>query len=152
QRKPRGRTGGESNCMEGEELYSRDRVHRCTFRGLTSQPRLLSMIAHARAIAIVIASVSLSLPAAAQRGGGDTQGGGGGRAQWDVTLARGKTRDIDFTTSEGTWTSVDISPDASWIAFDLLGHIYRVPASGGEAVALTQNSGVALNFEPRISP
>ncbi len=29
---------------------------------------------------------------------------------WDVTKARGHTRDIDFTTSEGTWMSVDISP------------------------------------------
>ncbi len=48
--------------------------------------------------------------------------------------------------------SVDISPDQSWIVFDLLGHIYRMPASGGEARSLTQNSGVALNFQPRISP
>ena len=85
-------------------------------------------------------------------GGGDAAGGGGGRAQWDVTLARGKTRDIDFTTNEGTWTSVDISPDGQWVAFDLLGHIYRMPVSGGEATVLTQNSGVALNFHPRISP
>lgn len=71
---------------------------------------------------------------------------------WDVTQARGTTRDIDFTTSEGTWMSVDISPDGAWIVFDLLGHIYRMPAAGGEATALTQNSGVALNFHPRISP
>ena len=71
---------------------------------------------------------------------------------WDVTQARGKTRDIDFTTSEGTWMSVDISPDGTWIVFDLLGHVYRMPAAGGEATALTQNSGVALNFHPRISP
>ena len=85
-------------------------------------------------------------------GGGDAAGGGGGRAQWDVTLARGKTRDIDFTTNEGTWTSVDISPDGQWVAFDLLGHIYRMPVSGGDATVLTQNSGVALNFHPRISP
>jgi len=71
---------------------------------------------------------------------------------WDVTQARGKTRDVDFTTSEGTWMSVDISPDGAWIVFDLLGHIYRMSSSGGEATALTQNSGVALNFHPRISP
>jgi hypothetical protein len=31
-----------------------------------------------------------------------------------VTQARGKTRDIDFTTSEGTWMSADLSPDRSW--------------------------------------
>jgi len=71
---------------------------------------------------------------------------------WDVTQARGKTRDVDFTTSDGTWMSVDISPDGAWIVFDLLGHIYRMSSSGGEATALTQNSGVALNFQPRISP
>src|SRR5688572_4320804 len=71
---------------------------------------------------------------------------------WDVTQARGTTRDIDFTTNEGTWMSVDISPDGQWIVFDLLGHIYRVSGAGGEATALTQNSGVALNYHPRISP
>ena len=71
---------------------------------------------------------------------------------WDVTQARGKTRDIDFTTNEGTWMSVDISPDGTWITFDLLGHVYRMPSTGGEATALTQTSGVALNYHPRISP
>jgi Tol biopolymer transport system component len=76
---------------------------------------------------------------------------GNGRA-WDVTLARGKTREIDFTTSEGTWLSPSLSPDGRWIVFDLLGHIYRMPSAGGEAQPLTQNSGVALNFQPRISP
>lgn len=73
-------------------------------------------------------------------------------APWDVTLARGKAREIDFMTSEGTWMSVDIAPDGGWIVFDLLGHVYRVAASGGAAEALTQNSGVAVNMHPRISP
>lgn len=72
--------------------------------------------------------------------------------EWDVTQPRGETRTIDFTTTEGTWMSVDLSPDGTWIAFDLLGHIYRIPAEGGEAVALTQGSGIAVNFHPRISP
>ena len=71
---------------------------------------------------------------------------------WDVTLARGKTREIDFTTSEGTWMTVDASPDGSWIVFDLLGHVYRMPATGGEATVLTQNTGVAVNYQPRLSP
>lgn len=73
-------------------------------------------------------------------------------ATWDVTAARGKTRDIDFDTQEGTWMSMDISPDGRWIVFDLLAHVYRVPVSGGVAECLTQNSGVALNFQPRYSP
>lgn len=73
-------------------------------------------------------------------------------AAWNVTEARGKTREIDFDTTEGTWMSVDISPDAKWIVFDLLAHIYRMPATGGRAQCLTESSGVALNFHPRFSP
>ena len=73
-------------------------------------------------------------------------------AEWDVSQPRGKVREIDFTTQEGTWMSVDLSPDGKWIVFDLLGHVYRLPASGGEAECLTQSSGVALNIHPRFSP
>ncbi len=71
---------------------------------------------------------------------------------WDVTKPRGTTREIAFTTSEGTWMSVDLSPDGSTIVFDLLGHIYRMPSSGGEAQSLTQDSGIAINSHPRWSP
>jgi Tol biopolymer transport system component len=71
---------------------------------------------------------------------------------WDTTKARGKTREIDFDTSEGTWMSVSLSPDEKYVLFDLLAHIYRVPTGGGNAECLTQNSGVALNFQPRYSP
>ena len=71
-----------------------------------------------------------------------------------VTLMppQGTPRVIDFTTDEGTWLSLDVSPDGQWIAFDLLAHIYRVPITGGEAETLTQNSGMALNFHPAWSP
>jgi len=48
--------------------------------------------------------------------------------------------------------SMDVTPDGRWIVFDLLAHVYRVPAAGGAAESLTQNSGVALNFQPRVSP
>ncbi len=71
---------------------------------------------------------------------------------WDVTLARGKTRIIDFTTDEGTWMTVDVFPDGERLVFDLLGHIYTLPVSGGEAALLTGDSGVAINFQPALSP
>jgi Tol biopolymer transport system component/imidazolonepropionase-like amidohydrolase len=71
---------------------------------------------------------------------------------WDTTKARGTTRDIEFSISEGTWMSASTTPDGQWIVFDLLAHIYRMPAAGGEAECLTQDSGVALNFHPRVSP
>lgn len=39
-------------------------------------------------------------------------------------------RMLEFTTNEGTWMSVDVSPDGSTIAFDLLGDIYTMPFEG----------------------
>jgi Tol biopolymer transport system component/imidazolonepropionase-like amidohydrolase len=71
---------------------------------------------------------------------------------WDVTQPRGETRTIDFTTTEGTWMSLDVSPDGTWLVFDLLGHVYRMPVDGGEATVLTQESGIAINIQPRVSP
>lgn len=72
--------------------------------------------------------------------------------EWNVMEPRGRNYDVNFETEEGTWMSVDISPDGQWVVFDLLGHIYRVPATGGDAECLSQDSGIALNFHPRFSP
>jgi Tol biopolymer transport system component len=72
--------------------------------------------------------------------------------RWDTSQARGQTRQLDFVTDEGSWMSLDVAPDGRWIVFDLLGHIYRVPIEGGAAQCLTQDSGIAVNFHPRISP
>lgn len=71
---------------------------------------------------------------------------------WDVTAPRGEPRVVEFDTDVGTWMSLDVSPDGSWIAFNLLGHIYRIPIQGGVAENLTEGSGIALNFHPRYSP
>ena len=71
---------------------------------------------------------------------------------WDVTKPQGQTRVIDFDTDEGTSISLDIARNQRWLVFDLLGHIYRLLVEGGSAVNLTESSGVALNFHPRISP
>ena len=72
--------------------------------------------------------------------------------EWDVTLPRGQTRSIDFETSEGTWTSLDVSPDGRWVVFDLLAHVYRIPIGGGEAELLTRDAGVSTNYHPKYSP
>ncbi|MEX0906879.1 MAG: CehA/McbA family metallohydrolase [Gemmatimonadota bacterium] len=42
------------------------------------------------------------------------------------------------------------SPDAQWIAFSMRGDIWKVPAAGGVAIALTQGPG--YHFEPAWSP
>ena len=46
--------------------------------------------------------------------------------------------------------SVDVSPDGREIVFDLLGDIYVMPITGGEARALT--TGNAWDMQPRYSP
>lgn len=42
------------------------------------------------------------------------------------------------------------SPDGRWIAFSMRGDIWKIPAEGGEAIALT--SGPDYHFEPAWSP
>jgi hypothetical protein len=53
----------------------------------------------------------------------------------DEALPLKTARKISFTTDEGTWISLDVSPDGSQIVFDLLGDLYLVPKSGGERAA-----------------
>ena len=60
------------------------------------------------------------------------------------------TRNIDFTTSEGTWMSLDVSPDGKMIVFELLGDIYTMPVTGGTSTRIT--SGPAFDSQPRYSP
>ena len=59
-------------------------------------------------------------------------------------------REIKFNSKEGTWMSVDVSPDGSTIAFDLMGDIYTMPISGGKATPVTK--GIAYETHPRFSP
>jgi Tol biopolymer transport system component len=57
---------------------------------------------------------------------------------------------LRMTVTEGSWMSVDVSPDGTTILFDLLGSLWTVPLDGGEATALTQ--GMAFDQQPRFSP
>jgi Tol biopolymer transport system component len=59
-------------------------------------------------------------------------------------------RKISFNTKEGTWTSVDVSPDGKTLAFDMLGDIYTMPITGGKATQITK--GLAFDTHPRFSP
>ncbi|HEX6051826.1 MAG TPA: amidohydrolase, partial [Gemmatimonadaceae bacterium] len=60
------------------------------------------------------------------------------------------TRPLAFTTDEGTWMSLDVSPDGRTIVFDLLGDLYTVPMTGGTAKRITSGSG--FDGQPRFSP
>ena len=71
-------------------------------------------------------------------------------AAWSVEAPTGPVRPLSFDATEGTWMSVDVSPDGRQVVFDLLGTIYEMPVVGGEAVALT--TGRSWNLSPRYSP
>lgn len=59
-------------------------------------------------------------------------------------------REMKFTTDEGTWISLDVSPDGQQIVFDLLGHIYEMPITGGDAKQITFGQG--FDSMPHFSP
>ncbi len=59
-------------------------------------------------------------------------------------------RTLTFNTNEGTWLSIDISPDGQTIAFDMLGDLYTMPFTGGKATWITD--GMAYDTHPRFSP
>ena len=64
---------------------------------------------------------------------------------WDTTQPRGRTREIDFTTSEGTWMSVDISPDGRWLLFDLLAQLSLQP---GDAIVRLVVAALQVHPDP----
>jgi Tol biopolymer transport system component/imidazolonepropionase-like amidohydrolase len=70
--------------------------------------------------------------------------------KWDVMNPPGPAKDVAIDVTNGTWLSLDVSPDGREIVFDLLGDIYTIPITGGEAKPLT--TGVAWDMQPRYSP
>lgn len=59
-------------------------------------------------------------------------------------------RRVPIKTNEGTWMSLDVSPDGKTIAFDFMGDIFTMPITGGKPVPFT--SGMAFDSHPKFSP
>jgi imidazolonepropionase-like amidohydrolase/Tol biopolymer transport system component len=72
------------------------------------------------------------------------------KKKWDVNNPPGEKATVNIDTRTGTWMSVDVSPDGKQIVFDLLGDLYLLPISGGEAKALTHS--IAWEMQARFSP
>ena len=68
----------------------------------------------------------------------------------DINKPRADARKVAFEIDEGTWMSLDVSPDGKTVVFDLLGDLYTMPIGGGAATSLT--SGPAFDMQPRFSP
>jgi hypothetical protein len=70
-------------------------------------------------------------------------------ARWDVSIPHIPSDTLQFETIEGTWITVDVSPDGREIVFDLLGDIYKMPITGGDATLLS--GGLPYEVQPRFS-
>ncbi|MEQ8330431.1 MAG: amidohydrolase family protein [Longimicrobiales bacterium] len=67
-----------------------------------------------------------------------------------VDLPLEMTDTLRLTLSEGSWLSVDVTPDGGSVLFELLGDIWRVPLGGGRAEPVL--TGPSYDSQPRISP
>ena len=72
------------------------------------------------------------------------------KSQTSDSLPLKPARTISFATDEGSWMSLDVSPNGDTILFDLLGHVYTLPIEGGTARQITQ--GLGFDSQPRYSP
>ncbi|HMA23823.1 MAG TPA: amidohydrolase family protein [Gemmatimonadaceae bacterium] len=98
-----------------------------------------------RAALAVIGAASLGLAPSAY-----AQGGPSPTPAAANTLPLKTARTHTFTTSKGTWISLDVSPDGQTLVFDMLGDLYTMPIGGGKATALT--TGLPYDAQPRFSP
>ena len=79
------------------------------------------------------------------------------QAAWDIEETPGKTVEQAIDTTEGTWITVDVSPDGKKVVFDLLGDLYEMPIEGadgkdGRGWPSKLTSGVAWDMQPAYSP
>lgn len=94
---------------------------------------------------IFTASILLALSQCswAEDGGDDNSG-------YKVSEPPGEWQNIEIDTKTTTWSFLDVSPSGQSFIFDMLGDIYSVPITGGDAKALT--SGIPWNFQPSYNP
>lgn len=57
---------------------------------------------------------------------------------------------LRYQVDEGTWLSLDVSPDSAFVWFDLLGDIYRAPIDGGKTERV--RAGDSWDTAPQLSP
>ena len=72
------------------------------------------------------------------------------KEKWDIMVPHVPSDTVSFEATEGTWITVDVHPDGSKIIFDLLGDLYELPITGGEATLIS--GGLQYDVQPRYSP
>src|SRR5690606_39082213 len=85
----------------------------------------------ARPMALVLLAALLTpataAPQARDTGPAAAQDTSRATARASRSLPLSAARSMEFTVTEGSWISVDVSPDGKTIVFDLLGDLYTLP-------------------------
>lgn len=102
------------------------------------------------AFAAMLAITGSAVPTLATAAPGTQEDAEDDAEAWEVNNPPGWNETARFTVDEGTWMSVDVSPDGTTVVFDLLGDIYTLPIAGGEATRIL--GGIAWEMQPRFSP
>ena len=101
-----------------------------------------------RSLALNFGTLGLLLVAGGGVAAQEGSNGDGEPENEDLPLPVDRLVPMDMT--EGSWISVDVSPDGETIVFDYLGDLFTIPMDGGDATQLT--SGMAFDAQPRFSP
>ncbi|TWU06258.1 amidohydrolase family protein [Stieleria varia] len=81
------------------------------------------------------------------------------KPSWNIESPPGPIQKQTIDCNEGTWMSLDVSPDGKQVVFDLLGDLYLMPIEGADGTEATGmrlpqrlTSGIAWDMQPRFSP
>ena len=102
----------------------------------------------ARWFAVIVVAAALALPAQALVQEKKEEAATDKPDKKDLPLEGSRT--IAFTTDEGRWMSLDVSPDGKTIVFESAGRPLQPADLGGEAKRMTD--GMAFDSQPRYSP
>jgi len=100
----------------------------------------------------ILLALAVMLPTTAQRKKKKKKDETKTETKWDVANpgASFNYAAHNFTTDEGTWMNLDVSPDGQTLVFDLIGDIYTMPVNGGKATPI--RTGIPFEVQPRFSP
>ena len=101
-------------------------------------------------VPLSLLAVALSVAAAKPAGKPAAKPAPDPDAPWKVEDPHGPSHTVSFTTDEATWLALDVHPSGTKLVFSLLGDLYLLAMTGGDATRIT--SGAAYDVQPRFSP
>ncbi len=100
-------------------------------------------------LAIALVPACVPYPGAAQERPDSVESADAPREDPSVDLPLEMADTLSIQLSEGTWISLDVTPDGAHVVFELLGDIGRVQMEGGTAAPVL--TGPSYDSQPRVS-